>query len=388
MGNFMEKILIIGKVITKNGIIDEGCVGIEGNKIIYVGKYNKCYNFSKILDFNNDFISPGFIDIHIHGAYGRDIIEGEESAIETISSFIASKGTTSFLPTILTAPLEDMINSLYSIEKYIKNKEKEIKGAKILGINIEGPFLNKKYKGAQREDCILLPNVEILKKLTTNNVKLMTLAPEVEGCCEIIKYLNNMGIKISAGHTDAMSSDMEKAISLGLSHITHLFNGMRPLHHREPGIIGVALINNNISVEIIADGIHLSPYILKLVGMIKPKEKIILITDSMMATGLSDGEYKLAGQRVFVKDGKATLSDGTIAGSTLTLNMAVKNMVEKGGFKIEDAVFMASYSPSLLLGLEDRKGSLEIGKDADITIFDDNFKVKMTIVEGKVVFEI
>jgi N-acetylglucosamine-6-phosphate deacetylase len=388
MGNFMEKILIIGKVITKNGIIDEGCVGIEGNKIIYVGKYNKCYNFSKILDFNNDFISPGFIDIHIHGAYGRDIIEGEESAIETISSFIASKGTTGFLPTILTAPLEDMINSLYSIEKYIENKEKEIKGAKILGINIEGPFLNKKYKGAQREDCILLPNFEILKKLTTNNVKLMTLAPEVEGCCEIIKYLNNMGIKISAGHTDAMSSDMEKAISLGLSHITHLFNGMRPLHHREPGIIGVALINNNISVEIIADGIHLSPYILKLVGMIKPKEKIILITDSMMATGLSDGEYKLAEQRVFVKDGKATLSDGTIAGSTLTLNMAVKNMVEKGGFKIEDAVFMASYSPSLLLGLEDRKGSLEIGKDADITIFDDNFNVKMTIVEGKVVFEI
>lgn len=384
----MEKILIIGKVITKNGIIDEGCVGIEGNKIIYVGKYNKCYNFSKILDFNNDFISPGFIDIHIHGAYGRDIIEGEESAIETISSFIASKGTTGFLPTILTAPLEDMINSLYSIEKYIENKEKEIKGAKILGINIEGPFLNKKYKGAQREDCILLPNFEILKKLTTNNVKLMTLAPEVEGCCEIIKYLNNMGIKISAGHTDAMSSDMEKAISLGLSHITHLFNGMRPLHHREPGIIGVALINNNISVEIIADGIHLSPYILKLVGMIKPKEKIILITDSMMATGLSDGEYKLAEQRVFVKDGKATLSDGTIAGSTLTLNMAVKNMVEKGGFKIEDAVFMASYSPSLLLGLEDRKGSLEIGKDADITIFDDNFNVKMTIVEGKVVFEI
>jgi N-acetylglucosamine-6-phosphate deacetylase len=341
-----------------------------------------------MLDFNNDFISPGFIDIHIHGAYGRDIIEGEESAIETISSFIASKGTTGFLPTILTAPLEDMINSLYSIEKYIKNKEKEIKGAKILGINIEGPFLNKKYKGAQREDCILLPNFEILKKLTTNNVKLMTLAPEVEGCCEIIKYLNNMGIKISAGHTDAMSSDMEKAISLGLSHITHLFNGMRPLHHREPGIIGVALINNNISVEIIADGIHLSPYILKLVGMIKPKEKIILITDSMMATGLSDGEYKLAEQRVFVKDGKATLSDGTIAGSTLTLNMAVKNMVEKGGFKIEDAVFMASYSPSLLLGLEDRKGSLEIGKDADITIFDDNFNVKMTIVEGKVVFEI
>ncbi|MGB9857030.1 MAG: N-acetylglucosamine-6-phosphate deacetylase [Dictyoglomaceae bacterium] len=383
----MERILILGKVITPQKIIENGAVGVEGNKIIYVGESKNQENFQRIIDFKNCYISPGFIDIHIHGAYGKDIIDGEESAIDTISRFIASKGTTSFLPTVLTAPLSDMEKAIDTVGKFMEKQEKEIKGAKVLGINLEGPFLNKKYKGAQREDSIISPNIEILKRLLTKNVKLITLAPEVEGNFEIIKYLNEKGVKISAGHTDAVSEDLEKAISLGLCHITHLFNGMRPLHHREPGIVGVALTNDKLSVEIIADGIHLSPYILKLVGRIKPKEKIILITDAMMATGLSDGEYKLAGQRVIVKDGKATLSDGTIAGSTLTLNTAVKNMVEKGGFKLEDAVFIASYSPSLLLEIENKKGSLEIGKDADITIFDDNFQVKMTMVEGRVVFE-
>lgn len=383
----MDKILILGKVITTDKIIKNGAVGIENTKIIYVGENKNQENFQKIIDLRDYYISPGFIDIHIHGSYGKDIINGEEEDIDTISRFIASKGTTGFLPTVLTAPLEDMEKAVDTIEKFRKKQEKEINGAKILGINLEGPFLNKKYKGAQREDCIIPPNIEILERLLRESVKLVTLAPEVEGNFEIIKYLNERGVKISAGHTDALSLDIENAISLGLSHITHLFNGMRPLHHREPGIIGVALTRDEISVEIIADGIHLSPYILKLVGRAKSKEKIVLITDAMMAVGLSDGEYKLAGQRVIVKDGKATLSNGTIAGSTLTLNIAVKNMVEKGEFKLEDAVYMASYSPALLLGLENEKGSINVGKDADIVIFNKDFQVKMTMVEGKVVFE-
>ncbi|MCX7941483.1 MAG: N-acetylglucosamine-6-phosphate deacetylase, partial [Dictyoglomaceae bacterium] len=218
-------------------------------------------------------------------------------------------------------------------------------------------------------------------------VKLVTIAPEVEGSFEIINYLRERGIIISAGHTNAKTSDMEKAISLGLSHITHIFNGMRPLHHREVGVVGIALVMNSLSLEVIADGIHLSPYILKLLIKTKPKEKLILVTDSMMATGLSDGEYQLAGQKVTVNNGKATLYDGTIAGSTLTLNIAVKNMMEMGGIKLEDAVFMASYSPALLLGIENIKGSLDVGKDADIVIFDNNFQVRMTIVEGEIVFK-
>ncbi len=383
----MEKTLILGKVITPNKIIEGGAIGIEGNKILYVGENKNLRDFKKVLDFKEYFISPGFIDIHIHGAFGKDIIDGEESALDTISSFIVKNGTTGFLPTVLTAPLEDMEKAIRVIENFISKQERGINGAKILGINLEGPFLNKKYKGAQREDCIIPPNIEVLKRLLTKNVKLVTLAPEIEGNIEIINYLKEKGIKISAGHTDATTYDIEKAISLGLSHVTHIFNGMRPLHHREVGIIGVALVKNEISIEAIADGIHLSSYILKLLAKVKPKEKIILITDSIMATGLPNGEYRLAGQRVIVNKGKATLSDGTIAGSTLTLNIAVKNMMEMGGVKLEDAIFMASYSPAMLLGIENKKGSLEVGKDADIVIFDNNFQIKMTIVEGKVVFE-
>lgn len=383
----MEKTLILGKIITPNKIIEEGTIEIEGNKIIYVGEKRNLGNFKRIFDFKEYFVSPGFIDIHIHGAYGRDVIDGDISSIETISKFIASKGTTGFLPTVLTAPLEDMEKAVDSINEYIKKQEKKLDGAKVLGINLEGPFLNKNYKGAQREDCIIPPNIEILKRLLRERVKLVTIAPEVEGSLDIINYLKEKRIIISAGHTDAKTHDMEKAISLGLSHITHIFNGMRPLHHREVGIIGVALVRDDISIEVIADGIHLSPYILKLLVKIKPKEKLILITDSMMATGLSDGEYKLAGQRVIVRNGKATLSDGTIAGSTLTLNIAIKNMMEMGKIKLEDVVFMASYSPALLLGIENKKGSLEVGKDADIVIFDNNFQVKMTIVEGEIVFK-
>lgn len=383
----MEKILILGKVITPNKIIEGGAIGIDGNKIFYVGENKNLGVFKKTLDLREYFISPGFIDIHIHGAYGRDIIDGEESALDTISKFISKNGTTGFLPTVLTAPLEDMERAVKVIENFILKQEEKIDGAKILGINLEGPFLNKKYKGAQREDCIIPPNVEVLKGLVTKNVKLVTLAPEIEGNFEIISYLREKGIRISAGHTDATTYDVEKAISLGLSYVTHIFNGMRPLHHREVGIIGVALVRNEISIEIIADGIHLSSYILKLLAKAKPREKVILVTDSMMATGLPNGEYKLAGQRVIVNNGKATLSDGTIAGSTLTLNIAVKNMMEMGEIKLEDAIFMASYSPAMLLGIENKKGSLEVGKDADIVIFDNNFQVKMTIVEGKVVFE-
>jgi len=379
-----NSMLIFGDVITPEGIIFNGFVGIKEGKIYYIGKKKDQLEYENFFDFKNHFISPGFIDIHIHGAYGKDFIDGTKEAINTITNFTSQTGVTGILPTILTAPIEVMTNAIKSIEDIMETEE--YIGSKILGINLEGPFLNVKYKGAQREDCILKPNLETLKKLISKHTKIMTLAPEIDGNLEIIQYLNKNNIKISVGHSDATTEELIKAISLGLSHVTHLFNGMRPLHHREPGIIGLALINDEISVELIADGFHLSPYILNLVYKIKPKDKIILITDSMMATGLSDGKYLLAGQEVVVENGKATLASGTLAGSTLTLNRAVKNMVEKVGVKIEDAVYMASYSPALLLGLQNKKGSIELGKDADITVFDRNFQVKMTIVEGKIVY--
>ncbi len=179
---------------------------------------------------------------------------------------------------------------------------------------------------------------------------------------------------------------MREAVLNGLSHITHLFNGMRPLHHRDPGIVGYALVNDDVSVEVIVDGYHLSDVILKMVTKLKSKEKILLVTDAMMATGLDDGEYKLSGQKVIVKNGRAVLESGSLAGSTLTMDRAIKNMMSMTGIDIVEAVFMASYAPAKLLGIEDRKGSIDIGKDADITVFDENLNIKMTMVKGKKVF--
>lgn len=380
----MKKLTLTGKIILKEKIIENGILTIEGSKITFLGE-RKNVNIDHVdYDFKEDYISPGFIDIHIHGSIGKDFLDCEYEDLENISLFLAQNGVTGYLPTIVTAPLESMKIATEKIEKYIQNQKV---GAKVLGVHLEGPFLNPKYKGAQREDCIIKPNLDNLKYLLSPNLKIMTLAPEVEGAYEIIKYLRENNIIVSAGHTDATLEDVKKATELGLSHITHLFNGMRPLHHREPGIIGAALTEDELSVEVIADGFHLADSILKLVYKTKPKDKIILVTDAMMAAGLSDGEYSLAGQKVIVKDGKATLESGSLAGSTLSMIKAVMNFKEKVGVKLEEAVYIASYSPAKLLGLENKKGSLEVGKDADITIFDKDLNIKMTIVEGKIVYK-
>lgn len=380
----MDRLIISGNIILKDKIIENGILIIEGKKISFIGEKSKTNIVHIDYDNNENYISPGFIDIHIHGSIGKDFLDCEYEDIEKISLFLAQNGVTGYLPTIVTAPLESMRFAVEKMEKYIQNQKT---GAKILGIHLEGPFLNPKYKGAQREDCIIKPNLDTLKYLLSPNLKIMTIAPEVEGAFEIIEFLKKNNIIVSAGHTDANLDETKKAIETGVSHITHLFNGMRPLHHREPGIIGAALTEDELSVELIADGFHLGDIILKLVYKTKPKDKIILVTDAMMAAGLSDGEYSLAGQKVIVKNGKATLESGSLAGSTLSMIKAVLNFKEKVGVKLEDAVFMASYSPAKLLGLENKKGSLEIGKDADITIFDKDFNIKMTIVEGKVVYK-
>uniref|UniRef100_A0A7C3WWB5 N-acetylglucosamine-6-phosphate deacetylase n=1 Tax=Dictyoglomus turgidum TaxID=513050 RepID=A0A7C3WWB5_9BACT len=380
----MKKRVFIGKVILKDKILQKGMVEIEEGKISYVGRRKKVDKDSEVFYLEDFYISPGFIDIHIHGAYGRDFLNSSFKDMEEISYFLASKGVTSCLPTLATSSLPEMKKAISEIESYISSNV--MKGTKFIGIHLEGPFLNPNYKGAQKEDAILKPDLNILNELLSSHVRLITLAPELEGALELISYLSKKGVIISAGHTSALSQDMEKAINLGLSHITHLFNGMRPLHHREPGIIGVALVDDRLSVEIIADGYHLSNYILKLVTRIKPRDKVVLITDAIMAAGLSDGEYSLAGQKVLVKDGKATLESGSLAGSTLTMNRAIKNMVEKEIVSLVDAIYMASLSPAKVIGIDGRKGSLEASKDADLTVLDESFNVKLTMVEGHIIY--
>ncbi len=374
---------IFGKIILKDRIIENGVLKIEGGKIVYIGEKKESKIDNIDYDFSDFYISPGFIDIHIHGAFGGDFLDCKYEEIEKIAIFLASKGVVGFLPTIVTAPIKDMKEAVEKLEKYMKDQKN---GAKALGVHLEGPFLNPKYKGAQPEEYIIKPDIDILEELYSPYLKVMTIAPEMDDGFKVIKYLKERNIVVSAGHTDASYDLMRDAVLNGVSHITHLFNGMRPLHHRDPGVVGYALANDDISVEVIADGYHLSDVVLKIVTKLKPKDRILLVSDAIMATGLNDGEYRLSNQKVIVKERKAVLESGSLAGSTLTMDRAVRNIIEMTGVSIVDAVYMASYSPARLLGIENRKGSIDVGKDADIIVFDKDFNIKVTMVEGKKVF--
>jgi N-acetylglucosamine-6-phosphate deacetylase len=297
---------------------------------------------------------------------------------------LAAHGVTSFLPTTTTLDIETTRKAILAVKKA---KEIDKTGAKILGIHLEGPFINPKYKGAQNEQFIVEPTKEVLNKLTEEDiVKLITIAPELSGAEETIKILRDKGINVSMGHSDATYDDTMKGVISGATQVTHLFNGMRPFHHREPGIIGAALATDAIRCQIIADGIHLHFGTIRMVYKAKGYRNIILISDSMSATGLSDGNYELGGLKVSVKSGAPRLPNGSLAGSTLTLDVAVRNMVNKAFIPLPFVSKMASKVPAESIGEFDI-GEFSYGKKADITILDKSFKVIRTYIDGRLIYE-
>jgi len=281
---------------------------------------------------------------------------------------------------------DKIIRSLRSICEAVK---KGTAGAEILGIHMEGPYINPEKKGAQKEDeikKISLKEFLEFNQASSNLIRLVTIAPEMPGAIGLIKYLCKQGIIASVGHTNATYVQTQAGIQAGLSHVTHTFNAMRGLHHREPGVVGAALTSPELTVEVIADGIHIHPIVLKILTKIKEDEKVVLITDAMRAAGLKEGTYDLGGQEVIVAKGQARLKDGTLAGSVLTMDKAVKNMVNKIGIQLPKAIQMASFNPARSIGVENRKGSLEPGKDADIVILNKKLEVELTMVASKVIY--
>lgn len=335
---------------------------------------------SYVISAENMYVVPGFIDLHTHGAFGSDVMLHGEQGLFALSRFFASKGVTGFLPTVMTAPVPEIKRALRSICNVMKNG---VKGSKILGINMEGPFINESFKGAHDRKNIIMPSVELFEDIleaSGNNLKMVTIAPELPCSREIISKYGDR-IIFSAGHTAADSSIAEEAFNYGMHHVTHLFNAMQSMHHREPYLLGAALDDDNVSVEIIADGIHVSPKMIRLALKCKGPMKTVLITDSIMAAGHMDGAYSLGGTTVYVNNKEARLEDGSLAGSTLTMIDAVKNMV-KFKVSLEDALTMASIAPADVLGISHRKGKLEAGMDADIVILNRDLNVVMTMVEG------
>jgi N-acetylglucosamine-6-phosphate deacetylase len=388
------KAIVNGKLIMMDKIIHDSVIVFE-EKIIsiinldkflqYKEEYKKEYKEEiQVIDAKDNYVSPGFIDIHIHGSGGYDTMDATTEALKVISTTIAANGVTSYLPTTMTMDRDSIYSALNAIREAMSL---EIKGAKILGVHMEGPFINEKYKGAQKSDNIIKPDYTIIKDYL-DIIKVITLAPEKDENHSFIKKVKrNSKITLSIGHSDASYEETIKAIEHGITHATHTFNAMTPLNHRKPGIVG-AIFTSDITCELIADKIHVHPAIFNILINIKHKDKLVLITDSMRAGCIKSGIYELGGQEVIVENGAAKLKDGTLAGSVLTLNKGVKNMLEYSDLELYEAVAMATLIPAKVINMDNKKGSLEVGKDADIIIFNREIDVFFTIVAGKIVFEV
>ncbi|MFC0560729.1 N-acetylglucosamine-6-phosphate deacetylase [Halalkalibacter alkalisediminis] len=380
------------KIYQENTIYEKGYLKIENEEIIEIGPMELC-PFDKsieVLSFSSEHsLLPGFIDLHIHGLHGADTMDGTMTSLKKMAKALPLEGTTSFLATTITQSNENIEAALSNVAAYASTN-KEQPAADILGIHLEGPFISSVRAGAQPLSFIQEPDIAVFDKwheLSGELIKLVTLAPESKNGMALLQHLTKIGVVASIGHSDAVYSEVQHAIASGLRHVTHLYNGMRGFHHREPGVAGAALTHSELMVELIADGLHVHPAIVRSTYKTKSAKEIILITDAMRAKGLEDGNYDLGGQQVHVSEGKAVLEDGTLAGSILTMNDAIKNMIAYTGCTLRDVIIMAAENPAKQIGVWSRKGSIALGKDADITILDEHLNVVMTICKGKIAYK-
>lgn len=330
---------------------------------------------------------PGFIDHHIHGAMGADFMDGDEQAFTTIASYLPREGTTSFLATTLTQSAKNIQRAVDCGERFMSVKNaRSANGAEMLGFHLEGPFIHPDQAGAQPLEFIREPSTDLVQEWfgkDLEHLKVVTMAPETDKDFNLIQYLTEHGVISSAGHTTATYAQIEQATHFGLRHLTHFCNAMTGLHHREIGVVGAGLLNDQLFCEVIADGIHISDDMLKLMLKVIGSDRIVLITDSMRAKGLTDGTYTLADQQVEVVGAKATLANGTLAGSVLKMNDGIKKIQSLADVSLHDMMKMTSINAAQRLGVYDRKGSIDIGKDADIVLLDDQFDVHSTFCMGR-----
>lgn len=338
-----------------------------------------------VLDAEERIAAPGFIDVHIQGAGGADILDGTEVALKAISQTCAQYGTTSFLAT--TVYKADGDNEHLALAAEYEGRD--LGGANLVGIHLEGPFIAVNKRGMIQPGCICEPLMEVLDKIldiTGGKLAMMTIAPELEGGLEIIRRLVDSNIVASFAHSGADYQETVAGIAAGISHVTHLFNAMSTFHHRSPGPLVAIFENENVTAQLIADGVHIHPSVLKLAFEILGPERIVLITDGMQAMGLPDGKYVYNGIEYESKKGAARYKDGTLIGTALGLSELLKRLISFTGCGLDVAVKTVTENPAKVLGLADRKGTIAVGKDADLVLLDENLSVHTTIVGGKIVF--
>ncbi len=377
------------RIITPFEVIDNGVIVTSGPTILAVGPASAIDvpRGTSVLDFGDSTIAPGFVDVHIHGSGGDTAMDGAE-AVERISRFIARHGTTTWLPTLTSkatvAETADVVRSC------VEGARRSMVGAEAAGIHLEGPFLSPKRPGAIRPEWFRQPSVTDLDGLLNASpgwVRLMTLAPELPGGSEVVQALVRRGATASIGHSDATVDQAVEAIDGGVTHATHLFNAMRGLHQRDPGVVGAVLTSDRVRAELIADGIHVHPIAMSSVFRAKGPSRVVIVTDAVAPAGLGDGDYEFDGRPIAVKSGRATLADGTIAGSVGVFDDNFRRVIRDCGVSLREALLMSSTVPAQAAALANRKGSLTGGRDADIIVLDHDLKVIFTMTRGQIAFQ-
>lgn len=376
--------IINGKIVLPDSVLSGKALAFDEETGKIYGVVDNAPAGAACIDAQGCYVAPGLVDIHIHGYLGEDVSDAKPDGIKKIAYGIAKNGVTAFLPTTMTVSKNEIVAALDAVRS-LKEESRTWDGAEIIGVHAEGPFINPSKKGAQAEENILAPDADFVldnKDIITS----ITLAPEMDKDHACIKRLAaESDILISMGHTNADYDEAMSAARDGACHATHLFNAMSPLAHRNPGVVGAALASENVSVEVIADTFHINPGLYGIIAKVKG-DKMVLITDCVRAGGMPDGAYELGGQPIFLKGIECRLADGTIAGSVLRLNNAVKNVLDHTALPVHEVFKMASLNPAAAIHLADRIGSLEAGKDADIIIADENIQIIRTIKKGRTIY--
>jgi len=380
-------LLHVGKAITPTTEILNAAILIRDGEIERIGKRDELELPAGATEIRakDSTAIPGFIDVHIHGAGGRDVMEGTLEALSVVTQRVAQHGTTSIVATTVTASTEYTLRAVEGIAKYIPTQlEYDDLRAEILGMHFEGPFLSKERRGMHPASLLQPPSSELLQKLlhaAAGNARILTVAPELLGAMPCIDAARSLGMVVSIGHTDATYEQARAAIAHGAHHATHVYNAMRPFSHRDPGVIGAVLTSPEVNAELIADGIHVDEIAMKVLLQAKGPERVVLISDGTMATGMPDGKYTLGGVEFMVVDGVCRDAEGRLAGSTLTLDRALRNIVRLG-IPLADAVRMLTLNPATVLGIEFKKGALRTGADADILFLNEALQITKVWTRG------
>lgn len=379
--------LIVGKAADARGEREKVAVTLTGGRITEIAPIADVRPEPGDIEARDGLLLPGFIDIHVHGGAGRYLMDGTAETLDTVAAHLAAFGVTGFLSTTITAPWEEKAQALDVAARAMRSAENGAHGAAVLGVHLEGPYINPKKKGAQPEQFIRPPDAEELRRYAGDNltaVRAMTLAPEMEGALDLIRFLTANNIIASLGHTDATYAQMEAAMDVGARHVTHCFNAMRPMESREPGTVGAAFARPELMAELIWDNVHVHPASCRALVQAKGTAGVILISDGIPGTGMGDGyTFSLGDLDVVVRDGTARLPDGTLAGSLLTMDQAFRNATP---FTLSERAAMTSRNAAIALDLGHRKGLIAPGYDADLVLLDAEHKVQTTFVAGKPVY--